>query len=96
MTSKSTDEIVARGEAMNHWRGANPLRVFRVAHDQTQLVVARAMEVSEQTVKSWEWGDSLPSLKNVKRLADVMLYGDGDMALGRLVNNWLVWMEARP
>jgi transcriptional regulator with XRE-family HTH domain len=43
---------------------------LRAAKGKTQSEVARALDISERVYVRWEHGDTLPSAKNLIKLAD--------------------------
>lgn len=46
------------------------LRALRVAKGMTQVELAQSLGTSQTTISSWEQGESVPSGKNIKKIAD--------------------------
>ena len=47
------------------------IRILRKNREWTQAQLAAALSVSESTVQKWEVGKNMPSVSEIKRLADV-------------------------
>ena len=54
------------------WRNANPLRVWRIAHEQSMTAVASTIGVSHISVANWESGSSTPNEINMAKLAKLV------------------------
>lgn len=46
------------------------LRALRVTNGLTQVELAKLLGTSQTTISSWEQGESVPSGKNIKKIAD--------------------------
>lgn len=49
---------------------ATELKVLRVRKGLNQEEMGKQIGISQVTISSWERGDSIPSGKNIKKLAD--------------------------
>lgn len=71
------------------WIARNPLRQWRRAHGVTIDQAARLLAVNFRTIQYWEHGSSLPGIKNLLRLADLL--GEPE-----LIHGWLAWYKEEP
>ena len=78
-------------EALDVWRGKNPLRVWRTKHKWTQGEVADVIGVSEQSVRMYERGRYRPVEDTMATIAIVMRRD-----YRKMNQEWTRWLNKRP
>lgn len=65
---------------------ATKLRKLRDERKWSQLDIANEMDISQSAYNKWETGQSKPTLKNLKKLADIFKIDFIDLVLARISN----------
>ena len=56
-------------------------KAFRISHGYTQKELAKALNVSQQTISSWESRSQDPRLSNIKKMAELFNVSINDIFL---------------
>ena len=67
---------------------AQRLRGLRKKFGLTQDELADRVEISAMTIRRWEWGQRVPRLEEIKKLAEVLHVSESELLNGSARNEW--------
>ena len=67
---------------------ASHLRDLRKQAGLSQDELAELVEISVMTIRRWEWGQRVPRLEEIKKLAEVLQVSESELLNGPVTKNW--------
>ena len=64
------------------------LRDLRKQSGLSQDELAELVEISVMTIRRWEWGQRVPRLEEIKKLAEVLQVSESELLNGPVTKNW--------